>query len=277
METRADTSEVPQSVATPPATCKWSFVIQMLNGPGLLYQTDILAHDTGEIIMSKTRDKYGTEVSCNSCISWLLHVTHIVSVIVETAMAELVCWNAVHIFPFSLTTFLCCPMLTANLKDDIELQQLPADTHLRNNNPNRTLTNAFRDPETLRNTPEFITRHYQLLVKRSSSDCISASLSTNETSVIVLKQVVNRWCIFWILFCSLCASPGIGIVAGLCSGRSDVGMNTSMAILTMIPAVVALVVWVTSELPISKLLRPVLYRRKSTSVSRRPYLDSAGR
>ncbi|KAF8245484.1 hypothetical protein K440DRAFT_662792 [Wilcoxina mikolae CBS 423.85] len=222
METTADTSNVGQPMATPPpANCKWSFVIQTLNGPGLFYQINVFSQDTGEIIMSKTRDKYRTEAVCYSWILWLLHITQIVSVVVETAIAEL---------------------------DDIELQQLPADTHLRNNNPNRTLTHAFRNPETLRNTPEFIARHYQLLVKRSSSDCINAPLSTNETSIIVLKQVVNRWCIFWILFCFLCASPGIGIIAGLCSGRSDVGMNTSMAILTLIPAVVALVVWATTEL-----------------------------
>jgi hypothetical protein len=142
---------------------------------------------------------------------------------------------------------LCSSILTANLKDDIELQQLPADAHLQNINPNRTLTNAFRDPETLRNTPEFIAKHYQLLAKRSSSGHNTTPLSTNQASIIVLKQVVNRWCIFWILFCFLCASPGVGIVVGFYSGRVDVGMNMSMAILALISTVIALAVWVTAE------------------------------
>jgi hypothetical protein len=91
IETTADNSDIPQCVVTPPPeNYKWSFVIQTLNGLGLLYQIDVFIHDTGEVILSKTRDKYRMEVLCYSWVLWLLHVTRIVSVIVETAIAELV-------------------------------------------------------------------------------------------------------------------------------------------------------------------------------------------
>jgi len=247
MKTTADNTDILQRVETPPpVNCKWSFVIQTLNGRRLLYEINVFSHGTGEIILSNTKEKYRTEVLCYSRILWLLHVTHIVSVIVETAIAELV-WCPCFPIQSTYSTVLYSPILTLNLKDDIELQQLPADAHLRNNSPNRVLTNAFRNPEILRDTPEFIARHYQRLVKRSSSGCITALLSTNQTSIIVLKQVINRWCIFWILFGFLCASPVVGIIVGLCSGRADVGMNMSMAILALIPAVIALAVWVTAE------------------------------
>lgn len=78
------------------------------------------------------------------------------------------------------------------------------------------------------------------LDRKSTITCIEH----NDQEIIVVKRVIDRAKIAWLLILLLSFSPLLGIGVGICSHNADVGIAVSAGIFALASFVQGLVAWV---------------------------------
>ena len=62
-------------------------------------------------------------------------------------------------------------------------------------------------------------------------------------NVILIRRVLDKWMIAWVLIGLLLISPGLGIATGICSHRLDVGVAVSAGLFALASFLLALAKW----------------------------------
>ena len=61
--------------------------------------------------------------------------------------------------------------------------------------------------------------------------------------IIVIRQIIDKANVAWVLILLLIASPGLGIAIGLCSHNADAGIAASAGIFALASFIQGLVAW----------------------------------
>lgn len=100
------------------------------------------------------------------------------------------------------------------------------------------LTEAFNNPRIVFHSTN--TRHERSLLDTSS---IRAHEDLRGQEIIVIRQIMDKANVAWVLILLLIASPGLGIAIGLCSHSADVGVAASAGIFALASFIQGLVAW----------------------------------
>lgn len=103
---------------------------------------------------------------------------------------------------------------------------------------NMILTEAFYNPRLVFRSTD--TGHERSLLDTPS---IPAHEDLRGQDIIVIRQIIDKANVAWVLILLLIASPGLGIVIGLCSHNADAGIAASAGIFALASFIQGLVAW----------------------------------
>ncbi len=101
-----------------------------------------------------------------------------------------------------------------------------------------SLTEAFHNPHTLFHDTNHVANNDRFSIKTSS---IGTKHSAQD--VIVIRQIVNKTKIAWLLMFLLIMSPGLGLVVGLHTRRAEVGIAVSAGLFALASFLQGLAAW----------------------------------
>jgi hypothetical protein len=112
--------------------------------------------------------------------------------------------------------------------------------NLRDCEQNSLLTEAFSNPRMLHREQDYIANNSHFAVATVPSD-IGSRLE--DQKVIVIRRVLNKEKIAWLLVMILVMSPCVGTIAGMCSHRSDVGLAVGAGVFALASFLQGLAGW----------------------------------
>lgn len=75
-------------------------------------------------------------------------------------------------------------------------------------------------------------------------DSITTCIEDDDQDIVVVKRVIDRTKVAWLLILLLITSPALGIGVGMCSHNADVGIAVSAGVFALASFVQGLVAWV---------------------------------
>ena len=100
------------------------------------------------------------------------------------------------------------------------------------------LTEAFDNPKLLSQEVNYIADNYHLAVEL---DALQGKLDGQKA--ILIRRVLHKAMIAWILVVLLLISPGLGTVIGIYSHRLDIGVAVSAGMFALVSFLLALAKW----------------------------------
>lgn len=101
------------------------------------------------------------------------------------------------------------------------------------------LTEAFHDPQLLyRESPSLAFGDFRPTPYKKVTDTLEGH------QVIVVRRIIDKFKIAWLLVSFLILSPCLGIVVGTCSHNADVGVAVSAGVFALASFVQGLIAWV---------------------------------
>lgn len=100
------------------------------------------------------------------------------------------------------------------------------------------LTEAFHNPKLLVRATHYIADKNQLAIEANS---VNERLKGQK--VVIIRRVLHKRLIAWVLIVLLLISPGLGTAVGMCSHRLDVGVAVSAGIYALASFLLALAKW----------------------------------
>jgi len=123
------------------------------------------------------------------------------------------------------------------LEYDLE-QQAYSRVNVEEVKDDSLLTEAFYNPKLLLRKAICIAHKYHVAINASSDH-----ESMEGQNVILIRRVLDKQMIAWVLIGLLLISPGLGIAAGIWSHRLDVGVAVSAGLFTLASFMLALAKW----------------------------------
>ena len=81
-------------------------------------------------------------------------------------------------------------------------------------------------------------------IERIDSISTTTCIEDLDQDIIVIKQIIDRTKVAWLLILLLLFSPALGIVVGVCSHNAEVGIAASAGIFALASFVQGLVAWI---------------------------------
>lgn len=120
---------------------------------------------------------------------------------------------------------------------DLE-QRAYCQVNLEEEKDDPLLTEAFHNPKLLFRETQYIADKHQLAI-----DANSSNERLSGQNVILIRRVLHKRLIAWVLIVLLLISPGLGIAIGMCLNRLDVGVAVSAGIFALASFLLALAKW----------------------------------
>ncbi|KAF8250043.1 hypothetical protein K440DRAFT_675786 [Wilcoxina mikolae CBS 423.85] len=210
----------------------YRLAFQARNGCAKLYKIELFDLDNGRDVMMKLRSK------SKGIMPSSLFFGGLWKVVIETAVVE-----PVHIPPLtnswynsfisgSPATNIISPKINGTNLDS----QVPIEVNLRENTFNPWLTQAFHDPSTLSQAPDF------------SDFNIASDNNNSPVKTLVIRTTINKSVILLLLFFTAVFACVMGIVVGILTSRAELGFGVACAVFALITLVQGLVIAYMREL-----------------------------
>jgi hypothetical protein len=100
------------------------------------------------------------------------------------------------------------------------------------------LTKAFHRPHLLSQLLDYVAQNQRF--------CVSPSFDNDKTdqyNVLVIRRVINKTKVAWLLIILLILSPGLGLIVGLCTHKAEVGIAVSAGVFALAAFLQGLAAW----------------------------------
>ena len=114
----------------------------------------------------------------------------------------------------------------------------PTQVHLQDFTFNPLLTEAFHDPNLLLQEPKFLVNGSPF---RAAHKGYLENLEGEH--IIVIRRVLDKVKISYLLLALVVISPGLGLAVGICSHKAEVGIAVSAGIFALASFVQGLAAW----------------------------------
>lgn len=83
-------------------------------------------------------------------------------------------------------------------------------------------------------------------VAQNQRFCINPNFDNdkiNQYNVLVIRRVINKTKVAWLLIILLVLSPGLGLIVGLCTHKAEVGIAVSAGVFALAAFLQGLAAW----------------------------------
>lgn len=208
--------------------------MQDLGGTCNLHELQLNHNDTGERIWDKIRNEVlgGTLIArLNVWVSELFAV-YVVGIGTILQVNTLVLMNLVK--PWTIAD---CSYHKVPTRQSARSHTNPS-VHVHGYKQHWMLTEAFRNPTIFPDKHDCPVSHQYLGTEPDHDN----TQSSNQ-SAIIIRKIIDKTKVVWLLILLLLLSPGLGIAAGLLANKAEVGVAVSAGVLALASLVQGLAAW----------------------------------
>lgn len=101
-----------------------------------------------------------------------------------------------------------------------------------------SLTEAFHNPHTILHDTNHVANNDRFSIKP-----LSMGRRNSDQDVIVIRKILNKTKIAWLLMFLLIISPGLGLIVGLRTRKAEVGIAVSAGLFALASFLQGLAAW----------------------------------